>query len=373
MSAPSWSFRTYFLPVIALAAAAACSDRQAPAGPDDAGLQPGFKGKPGGGDIVVSSVDPPEAEQGVTLDVAVLGRNFPRGDVDSCTDPVVEGCTWAEFGIAGNVTEKVKTNSSTWLSSRRLNANITIDAEATPALYDAIVSLRGRRGIGAEKFQVKLPNPQSGQPDYRADLYINPGLDFIDDGDPAYIDGEQRFQAVTGSDGKVLTVNFSKQLRKRIRHAWIKLGCMHPADADRNDHTRDVGPSGGPCSPDDYELVEVTDIKAWLADDYNAEPGQVFFFMPDERFVEISRCKPLSGGLAPKLTFDADPFHEPDPPTPWLADALAITNEDPDPGTIRKRRVYSTPDANLAWCQNGYTGAHEFWHVDVDFFVIEHE
>lgn len=155
MSAPSWSFRTYFLPVVALAVAAACSDRQAPAGPDDAGLQPGFKGKPGGGDIVVSSVDPPEAEQGVTLEVDVLGRNFPRGVAVECFDPSQE-CTWAEFGIDEVVDDKVKTNWSRWVSSRKLTAEITIDAEAIPALYDAIVSLRGRRGIGAEKFQVKV-------------------------------------------------------------------------------------------------------------------------------------------------------------------------------------------------------------------------
>jgi hypothetical protein len=364
----------YFLPVIALAVAAACSDRQPPAGPDDSGLQPGFKGKPGGGDIVVSSVDPPEAEQGVTLDVAVLGRDFPKGTDESCIDPVVEDCTWAEFGIDEVVTPKVKTNSTTWVSSRKLIANITIDAEATPALYDAIVTFRGRRGIGAEKFEVKLPNPQSGLPEYRADLYINPAMDFMDDGDPAYIDGEQRFQAVTASDGDFLVVNFSKQLRKRDRQAWIKLGCMHPADADRDNHTGDIGPSGNPCSAADYELVEVTDIRAWLADYANGEAGQAFFRVPDERFVEVSRCKPLSGQLAPELRFDADPFHAPDPPlTRWLGNGLVVTYENPDPSTIRKRRVHTTPGANLAWCQNGYTGAHEYWHVDVDFFVIEHE
>lgn len=146
-------------PAVLMAAAASC-DRQAPAGLEE-GLEPLFK--PGGGDIIVSSVDPPEAEQGVTLDVAVLGRNFPRGDVDSCTDPVTEGCTWAELGIDEVVTEKVKTNRSTWVSSRKLIANITIDPEAIPDLYDAIVSLRGSRGVGTEKFQVKV-KPQQDIP-----------------------------------------------------------------------------------------------------------------------------------------------------------------------------------------------------------------
>jgi len=202
MSAPSWSFRTYFLPVIALAVAAACSERQAPAGPDDAGLQPGFKGKPGGGDIVVSSVDPPEAEQGVTLDVTVLGRNFPKGDVDSCTDPG-QGCTWAELGIDEVVDEKVKTNRSTWVSSRKLTANITIDAEAIPALYDAIVSLRGRRGIGAEKFEVKVHPIQTI---FEVSFDDAPDNALRSDGEGLYRDGEDEVYA-DGANNLIFVAN----------------------------------------------------------------------------------------------------------------------------------------------------------------------
>ena len=148
-------------PAVLIAVAASC-DQQPPAGLGDAGVQPVFKGKPGGGGIVVSSVDPPEAEQGVTLEVEVLGRNFPRGVVDECADPSQE-CTWAEFGIDEVVDEKVKTNRSRWVSSRKLIAEITIDAEAVPDLYDAIVSLRGSRGVGTERFQVKV-KPQQDIP-----------------------------------------------------------------------------------------------------------------------------------------------------------------------------------------------------------------
>lgn len=142
--------------LILTAAAVASCDRPGPAGLDDGRFDPAFKGKPGGtGDIIVSSVDPPEAEQGVTLDVAVLGENFPRGDPSECADPA-EGCTWAEFGIDEQVTGKVKTNRTRYVNSRKLIANITIDPEATVGLYDAIVTLRGSRGVGTERFRVKI-------------------------------------------------------------------------------------------------------------------------------------------------------------------------------------------------------------------------
>jgi hypothetical protein len=171
-----------------------------PAGPDDTGTQPVFKGKPGGGSIVVSSVDPPEAEQGITLDVAVRGRNFPRGDVDSCTDPS-QDCTWAEFGIAEVVTAKVKTNRSTWVSSKKLIANITIDAEAVPDLYDAIVSLslRGSRGVGTESFEVKVSSSQgTDNLPVRLEFVPAPDAAFVSDGvsdDGAYVHGDRDLEA----------------------------------------------------------------------------------------------------------------------------------------------------------------------------------
>ena len=350
------------LAILALAAGFAACGRESPGGLTDV-TQPLFKGKPSSDPITVDDFDPKEGEQGQTFPMTVSGGGFGSG-------------AKVVFVLDGEDVSTIST-ATTSVDATTLTADVMIDLEAVVSTeYEVAVEMRrGSRGVATERFEVKVsPNPQSGLPAYRADLYINPGVDFIDDGDPAYIDGEQRFQAGTESDGDFLVVNFSKQVRKRIRHAWIKLGCQHPADVDKTDHTRDVGPSGGPCSPGDYELVEVTDMRAWFDWGHNSrEPGQTFFRVPDERFVEVSRCKPLSGQLAPELKFDAVPLHAPDPPTPWLADALAITVDDPDPGTIRKRRVYSTPDANLAWCQNGYTGAHEFWHVDVDFLVIERE
>jgi hypothetical protein len=346
------------LALLALAAAFAACGTEAPSGLKDLS-QPLFKGKPLPDPVTVDDFNPKDGEQGQTFPMTVTGSGFGNG-------------AKVVFVLDGEDVSTIST-TTTSVDPTTLTADISIDAEAVVSFdYEVAVAFRrGSRGVATERFEVKVaPNPQSGHPKYRADLYVNSDMDFMDDGDPAYVDGKQRFQAVTASDGNAFTANFAKVLRKRIRRGWIRLGCMHPADADRNDHTQDIGPSGNPCSLNDYEIVEVTDIKAWLADDYNAETGQVFFFV--ERDVDVSRCE--GWGVSPTLRFDADP-RAPDPPTPWLADWLVVDDpiEDPNPSTIRKRRVHTTPDANLAWCQNGYTGAHEFWHVDVDFFVIEHE
>ncbi len=151
MSAPSWSLRTYFLPVVALAVAAACSD-PASTSPEAPGLV-AAKGGGGGGDSdpVVQSVVPDSATQDTTLDITVSGKNFDDGSI-------------VELGQGGIASLKIQTNSTTFLNPRKLKANITIAADADLGLYDVIVTtFRGRRGIGAEKFQVKV-KPQQDIP-----------------------------------------------------------------------------------------------------------------------------------------------------------------------------------------------------------------
>jgi hypothetical protein len=154
MSAPSWSFRTYFLPVLALAVAAACSDRQAPAGPDDAGLQPGFKGKPGGGDIVVGTFNPTEGAQGESFLMTVSGSGFGKG-------------AKVVFVLSD---EDVSTISTTTKSIDETGTNLTADVDIGLDAEDSedylvAVTLRGRRGIGAENFKVKVkPNEALGWP-----------------------------------------------------------------------------------------------------------------------------------------------------------------------------------------------------------------
>jgi uncharacterized membrane protein len=57
----------------------------------------------------------------------------------------------------------VRTNSTTFVSSKELRANITIDADAPTELYDVIVRTSGgKRGIGIEKFAVFVTMIQIG-------------------------------------------------------------------------------------------------------------------------------------------------------------------------------------------------------------------
>jgi Tol biopolymer transport system component len=106
------------------------------------------KGGPGGsGDVTVSATDPPGAPQDTTLDVRVFGTNFDRG-------------SRADFALGGVVGPEVKTNSTRFVSSTELIANITIAATADTGRYDVIVTTsRGKKGIGTEMFAIDVADP----------------------------------------------------------------------------------------------------------------------------------------------------------------------------------------------------------------------
>ena len=132
----------------------ACTDD--PAGPAPAET-PAFKpgGVPGGGggggpdpDVLptVAAVDPDSATQDTTLDVLVLGSDFDEG-------------SWAEWLIDGapDPQNRVRTNTTTYVNSKRLVANITIDADAATEIYDVeVTTSKGRKGVGIELFRVKV-------------------------------------------------------------------------------------------------------------------------------------------------------------------------------------------------------------------------
>ena len=112
---------------------------------------PAMNSRASSGDVVVASTDPDSATQDTTLDVIINGSNFEAGS----------GARWA---IGGVPSDKVRTNATRFVNSRRLIASITIAADADPVLYDVIVTtLGGKKGIGTELFAVKQkqPNPLS--------------------------------------------------------------------------------------------------------------------------------------------------------------------------------------------------------------------
>lgn len=98
----------------------------------------------GGGSPTVTATDPDSATQDTTLDVLVTGSNFDAGSV-------------AQWAINGVPSLKVRTNSTRFVNSRRVVANITIAADADPVLYDVIVTTTtGKKGIGTELFVVRV-------------------------------------------------------------------------------------------------------------------------------------------------------------------------------------------------------------------------
>jgi probable HAF family extracellular repeat protein len=90
----------------------------------------------------VTSTDPVGGKQGMTLDVQVIGSGFDNG-------------SRADFLLNGQATTTVKTNSTRYVSSKQLVANITIATDALTDLYDvAVTTSRGRKGIGTELFTI---------------------------------------------------------------------------------------------------------------------------------------------------------------------------------------------------------------------------
>ena len=92
--------------------------------------------------LSVSSATPPFGDQGATVDVHIFGTGFTPG----------AKATWLLHGVAD---AHVHTNSTTFVSSSELVANITIARDATLACWDVQVALSsGKNGVGSECFEV---------------------------------------------------------------------------------------------------------------------------------------------------------------------------------------------------------------------------
>jgi len=106
--------------------------------------------------VTVKATDPDTGSQGTMLDVAVIGSGFDRGSQ----------AQWAQSGVPS---PQVTTNSTRFVNSKKLIANITIAPDADPGLYDVIVTAStGNKGIGTELFEVR----SKGRPQPPADPVI---------------------------------------------------------------------------------------------------------------------------------------------------------------------------------------------------------
>jgi hypothetical protein len=95
-------------------------------------------------DMTVSAATPDSATQDTTLDVTISGSGFVAGTA----------AAWSLGGVQDPL--QVRTNSTRFVSSRQLVANITISSSASVAKWDVVVSAAGKKGgIGSEAFAIK--------------------------------------------------------------------------------------------------------------------------------------------------------------------------------------------------------------------------
>src|SRR5882672_9393859 len=119
--------------VLLAAVCSACSDH--------APTAPGIRASPSGsGSVTVTSANPNNAPQDTTVNLHVFGSGFDRGSK----------AQWGQNGVAS---PEVTTNSTQYVSSTELIANITIASTATAGSYDiAVTTSKGIKGIGSELF-----------------------------------------------------------------------------------------------------------------------------------------------------------------------------------------------------------------------------
>jgi len=139
-----------FAATVALLLAACVGDAVTlPVAPGDA---PALGKAPSTGGPTVTSTLPKSGEKGQTINVHVYGTGFAAGAT----------ATWALHGVADP--SKVKTNSTTFVSSTELIANVTIAPDATIDYWDVQVAAAFccKTGVGTEMFEVTSAMPVGG-------------------------------------------------------------------------------------------------------------------------------------------------------------------------------------------------------------------
>ena len=242
-SRPFPARRTGAVRILSLLVLAGCV-AESPTPPAD--QSPSFA-KGGGKGPTVKSTDPDSGLQNTTLDVRVLGSGFDNG-------------TRAVWGLAGDTTfatTRVTTNSTRFVSSGELIANITIAADAPVALFDVVViTLAGKKGIGIEKFAVQ-----------ESDRYTAVFSDAADDGlrsddGTAYVDGSPDYgpncvtsQRFPGGLFQLRTIAATGACKAVQRPGWrwfsIHLGAGNTLDLDQDGVAESIEHAPGRLLADD--------------------------------------------------------------------------------------------------------------------------
>jgi hypothetical protein len=94
----------------------------------------------------ITAADPDSATRNFTLDVRLLGSGYDRGS----------RAVWALNGDTTFARSRIRTNSTRYVSSNEVVANITIASDALEASYDVVVvTSGGRTNTGVGKFAVR--------------------------------------------------------------------------------------------------------------------------------------------------------------------------------------------------------------------------
>jgi len=96
----------------------------------------------------VKAANPTYADRGATLDVHVIGTGFTAG----------AQARWLLHGAEDPA--RVRTNSTTFVSSTEVVANITVASDADLAYWDVQIALvGGKNGVGTELFEITTAQP----------------------------------------------------------------------------------------------------------------------------------------------------------------------------------------------------------------------
>ena len=168
--------------------------------------------------LTVSSTLPSSVDRSTTVDVHVLGTGFAAG----------AQATWLLHGVANSA--KVRTNSTTYVSSTDVIANITVSSDADIALWDVQIASGGKNGVGTEVSAITAGNVTatefiSNDPAYnlRGD-----GAYLESSGDSRYLVGEcgisSTFYSGPGASGDVtMTIGANGKCVRHVRITYAAI------------------------------------------------------------------------------------------------------------------------------------------------------
>ena len=155
--------------LVTMAGLAACGDHLPVSPPEQPDLARGATGP------TVTATTPSSGMRNTTLSVTVSGSGFDAGS----------RAVWALHGDSTFAATKIKTNSTSFVSSSQLTANITVASDAPIESFDVlVVTSGGKKGIGIELFAVLFEAIDLGAGDGSSAEAVNDAGQIVGRGGP---------------------------------------------------------------------------------------------------------------------------------------------------------------------------------------------